>query len=203
MRLAGELQDVAPDRIVPLSAVVAGTVGRPVDADLTLFKAMGIGLADLALGDEVLRRAVAHGRGRPFPHPERLDPRLTPLGLTALEPTVLDLAASTRQELHVADPRFVDVSGMPVPGEPEYWEPIIFRRAEIEAETARLADLPAPDGGRRHALLVHPRAVEPGPRARARHPGDAGRAPARRADPSASPERRPRSASASVAAAGS
>ena len=94
VRLAAELQDVAPDRIVPLSAVVAGTVGRPVDADLTLFKAMGIGLADLALGDEVLRRAVAHGRGRPFSHPERLEPRLTPLDLTGLEPSVLDLAAS-------------------------------------------------------------------------------------------------------------
>jgi gentisate 1,2-dioxygenase len=62
----------------------------------------------------------------------------------------------------VADPRFLDVSGAPVPGEPEYWEPIIFRRAEIEAESAKLADLPAPDGGRRHALLVHPRAVAPG-----------------------------------------
>ena len=103
---------------------------------------MGIGLADLALGDEVLRRAVAQGRGRPFPHPERLDPRLTPrLTASSLPSTRLP---STRPELHVADPRFVDVSGVPVPGEPEYWEPIIFRRAEIEAESARLADAARP-----------------------------------------------------------
>jgi ornithine cyclodeaminase len=92
VRLARELHDVAPDRIVPLSAIVAGTVCRPVDADLTLFKAMGIGLADLALGDEVLRRAVAQGRGRPFPHPARLDPRLT-LDPSGLDPRPFDQTA--------------------------------------------------------------------------------------------------------------
>ncbi len=95
VRLASELHDVAPDRIVPLSAVVAGTVGRPVDADLTLFKAMGIGLADLALGDEVLGRAVEQGRGRPFPHPERLDPRLT-LDPNGLDHTALDQIGGPR-----------------------------------------------------------------------------------------------------------
>jgi alanine dehydrogenase len=101
VRLARELQDVAPDRIVPLSAVVAGTVGRPVDADLTLFKAMGIGLADLALGDEVLRRALSAGRGRPFPQPERLDPRLTPHRLTGLERSAPHLHALD----HTGSPR--------------------------------------------------------------------------------------------------
>ena len=41
----------------PLSAVVAEGKGRPAGADLTLFKAMGMGISDLALGIEILRRA--------------------------------------------------------------------------------------------------------------------------------------------------
>ena len=48
----------------PLSAVVAEGKGRPAGADLTLFKAMGMGISDLALGIEILRRA---GRAAPRP----------------------------------------------------------------------------------------------------------------------------------------
>ena len=43
----------------PLSAVVAEGKGRPSGADLTLFKAMGMGISDLALGIEY------PARGRP------------------------------------------------------------------------------------------------------------------------------------------
>jgi ornithine cyclodeaminase len=38
---------------------------------------MGMGISDLSLGTEIYRRALARGRGRPFPHPERAKPRLT------------------------------------------------------------------------------------------------------------------------------
>lgn len=55
------------------------------------------------------------------------------------------------------DHHFRDVSGAAVLAEPDYWEPVIFRRREIEAEVERLAALPAPDGGRRESLFVHPR----------------------------------------------
>jgi ornithine cyclodeaminase len=75
-RLASELHGVDPTRLVPLSAVVSGAVTRPAGGDLTLFKAMGLGLADLALGAHVLRRATAEGRGRAIPQPERHEPRL-------------------------------------------------------------------------------------------------------------------------------
>ena len=50
----------------PLSAVVAEGKGRPSGADLTLFKAMGMGISDLALGIEILRRATEQRLGREF-----------------------------------------------------------------------------------------------------------------------------------------
>ncbi|MBV8288317.1 MAG: ornithine cyclodeaminase family protein, partial [Hyphomicrobiales bacterium] len=54
----------------PLSAVVSEGRGRPAGADLTLFKAMGMGISDLALGIEILRRASEQRLGREFPHPQ-------------------------------------------------------------------------------------------------------------------------------------
>ena len=54
----------------PLSAVVAEGKGRLSGADLTLFKAMGMGISDLALGIEILRRATEQRLGREFPHPQ-------------------------------------------------------------------------------------------------------------------------------------
>lgn len=46
--------------------------------------------------------------------------------------------------------------------EHEFWEPVIIRSAEIEAEIQRLADGPMPDNGRRESLVVHPRSIERG-----------------------------------------
>ena len=54
-----------------LHAVVAERQPRPVGADLTLFKAMGMGVSDLSLGIEIYEKAMRQGRGRLFPHPER------------------------------------------------------------------------------------------------------------------------------------
>ena len=45
----------------------AATLRNP--ADITLFKAVGVGLSDVALGVELLRRAHAEGAGRPLPAP--------------------------------------------------------------------------------------------------------------------------------------
>jgi len=42
------------------------------------------------------------------------------------------------------------------------WPPVIVSREMIEAEVARLADLPRPANGRRQALVVHPSAPTPG-----------------------------------------
>jgi alanine dehydrogenase len=60
----------------PLSELVAAKATRPQGADITLFKAMGMGLSDLALGIEILSRVRAKGGGRPFPHPKPAQPRL-------------------------------------------------------------------------------------------------------------------------------
>ena len=64
-------------RVTPLSTIVAQRARRPAEADVTLFKAMGMGLADLALGIEVYERAGRHGVGTPLPAPERVGPELS------------------------------------------------------------------------------------------------------------------------------
>ena len=63
-------------RVRPLSELVAAKSERPANADITLFKAMGMGLSDLALGIEILKRVRAKGGGRPIPHPKPAQPRL-------------------------------------------------------------------------------------------------------------------------------
>jgi alanine dehydrogenase len=63
-------------RVRPLSGLVAAKWQRPDDADLTLFKAMGMGLSDLALGIEILKRVRASGGGTPIPDPKPAQPRL-------------------------------------------------------------------------------------------------------------------------------
>lgn len=60
----------------PLAALVAAETPRPDAADLTLFKAMGMGLSDLALGIEILARVRRAGGGRALPHPQHVAPRL-------------------------------------------------------------------------------------------------------------------------------
>jgi ornithine cyclodeaminase len=63
-------------KVRPLSELVAAKAERPKDADITLFKAMGMGLSDLALGIEILKRVRAKGGGRAVPHPKPAQPRL-------------------------------------------------------------------------------------------------------------------------------
>ena len=63
-------------KVRPLSELLADTSKRAEDADVTLFKAMGMGLSDLALGIEILKRIRAKGSGRVIPHPKPAQPRL-------------------------------------------------------------------------------------------------------------------------------
>lgn len=70
--LAIELTGV--EDIVPLSSVVADPARRA--AGRSVFKAMGTGLADLAVGAAAVSSAAQLGLGRPFPTPERRPPRL-------------------------------------------------------------------------------------------------------------------------------
>jgi ornithine cyclodeaminase len=59
----------------PLAELVATGAGRPKDADLTVFKAMGVGLSDLSLGLRCLTRAREAGIGRPIPPRNPVAPR--------------------------------------------------------------------------------------------------------------------------------
>jgi ornithine cyclodeaminase len=58
--------------VTPLSAVVAQEQRRPAAADVTLFKAMGMGISDLSLGIQCYRKAAERGIGRPIPAPQRV-----------------------------------------------------------------------------------------------------------------------------------
>ena len=58
--------------VQPLSQIVAQARERPAQCALSLFKAMGMGAADVALGAQVLREVLARGAGRAFPHPVRV-----------------------------------------------------------------------------------------------------------------------------------
>lgn len=54
--------------LIELKDVVAGTVAaRTNDEQITLFKSVGLGLEDVALGTEILRRARERNLGRPLP----------------------------------------------------------------------------------------------------------------------------------------
>lgn len=64
------------DAVLPLSTLIARGSRRNGADDITLFKAMGMGISDLALATEIFRRAQQHGRGRPFAHPQRVKPRI-------------------------------------------------------------------------------------------------------------------------------
>jgi ornithine cyclodeaminase len=59
-----------------LASVVAKARPRGEAVDLTLFKSLGMGVSDLALGLEVYRVAVDRGLGRRLPAPARATPRL-------------------------------------------------------------------------------------------------------------------------------
>jgi ornithine cyclodeaminase len=56
--------------------VVAARAPRAPSDDLTVFKALGMGISDLALGIELYRTALASHLGRGFEHPQKMSPRL-------------------------------------------------------------------------------------------------------------------------------
>ena len=60
-----------------IASVIAGDETRPNGADVTLFEAMGMGLSDLALAIEVLKRARAQNKGHKVPDRVKLPARLS------------------------------------------------------------------------------------------------------------------------------
>jgi len=58
--------------VMPLSQIVAGAARRKPATDLTLCKAMGVGVSDVAVAIELMSRAERTGRGRPLAQPEQV-----------------------------------------------------------------------------------------------------------------------------------
>jgi ornithine cyclodeaminase len=68
LRAAVEAGRLAWDDVRELGELLGDpALGRADDGQVTFFKAMGVGIADVALGAEVLRRARAEGAGAPLP----------------------------------------------------------------------------------------------------------------------------------------
>jgi alanine dehydrogenase len=65
------------NEVAPLSALIASGRRRSSVDDLSIFKAMGMGISDLALGAELVRRAHARGAGRVIAQPRKQKPRLS------------------------------------------------------------------------------------------------------------------------------
>ena len=63
-------------QVTSLADLVAVHGTRDAKGDLTLFKSLGMGISDLALGIELYRKARATGLGREFEQPQRATPRL-------------------------------------------------------------------------------------------------------------------------------
>ena len=68
------------DAVQPLSQLIAAGRRRAAIDDVSVFKAMGMGISDLALGAELVRRAHARGVGRAIPQPKKAKPRLATRG---------------------------------------------------------------------------------------------------------------------------
>src|SRR5207248_59201 len=63
--------------VQPLSQLIAAGRRRAPNDDVSLFKAMGMGISDLALGTELVQRARERGVGRTLGQPKKAKPRLT------------------------------------------------------------------------------------------------------------------------------
>jgi ornithine cyclodeaminase len=59
-----------------ISELIRDDLTRPEGADITLFKAMGMGLSDLSLAIDIYRRARTEGRGHKLPERVKTPPRL-------------------------------------------------------------------------------------------------------------------------------
>jgi ornithine cyclodeaminase len=62
-------------KVRPIGELVANDARRPAGCDVTLFKAMGMGLSDLSVAIMALERAREQGIGRSIAHPVRAVPR--------------------------------------------------------------------------------------------------------------------------------
>lgn len=70
-----------PDRegwkqVMSLAELVTARESRAPGDDITLFKSLGMGISDLALGIQLYQKALERGLGLELSHPQRVPPRL-------------------------------------------------------------------------------------------------------------------------------
>jgi ornithine cyclodeaminase len=63
-------------QVMSLAELVAARKSRAAGDDITLFKSLGMGISDLALGIGLYQKALERGLGRELSHPQRVTPRL-------------------------------------------------------------------------------------------------------------------------------
>lgn len=68
--------DEAWKQVRSVASLIEEDITRPADADLTLFKAMGMGLSDMALAADILAQAREQGLGHAVPERIKTPPRL-------------------------------------------------------------------------------------------------------------------------------
>jgi len=68
--------DAAWAGVHSIASLIEDDIRRPDNADLTLFKAMGMGLSDMALAVDILAKAREQGLGHPVPERIKTPPRL-------------------------------------------------------------------------------------------------------------------------------
>ena len=64
------------NEVATVASLIEDDITRPAAADLTLFKAMGMGLSDMALAVDILARAREQGLGHKVPERIKTPPRL-------------------------------------------------------------------------------------------------------------------------------
>ena len=64
------------NEVATVASLIEDDITRPAAADLTLFKAMGMGLSDMALAVDILARASEQGLGHKVPERIKTPPRL-------------------------------------------------------------------------------------------------------------------------------
>jgi alanine dehydrogenase len=68
--------DKAWKEVRSVASLIEDNITRPADADLTLFKAMGMGLSDMALAVDILAKAREQGLGHKVPERIKTPPQL-------------------------------------------------------------------------------------------------------------------------------
>ena len=63
-------------QVISLAELTAARRSRAASDDITLFKSLGMGISDLALGMRLYQKARELGVGRELSHPQRVPPRL-------------------------------------------------------------------------------------------------------------------------------